>query len=129
MSFRNVLKSYISYKNLKMKEVADNAGITPNTLSRYVNQKSDIGSDKLLKILEHLGVDVIAPLSVRNPDKTEIVYEKEQIARHLLQIVDMLTETERTTFYKTLTQLGKARNRKLNSLRLKDSIEYISSKM
>ena len=129
MSFRNALKSYITYKNLKMNEVAESAGIAPNTLSRYVNNKSDIGSDKLLKILTHLGIDIFTPLTVRNPDKIEIVYEKKQIARHILHIIDMLSETERKTFFKTLTQLGKARNRKLNSVRLKDSVEYISSKM
>jgi len=129
MSFRSALKSYISYKNLKMHDVAENAGITPNTLSRYVNNKSEIGSDKLLKILNHLGIDLFKQLTVRNPDKLEIDYEKKQIARHILHIIDMLSETERNTFYKTLVQLGKARNRKLNSVRLNDSIEYISSKM
>ena len=129
MSFRSALKSYISYKNLKMNEVAKATGITPNTLSRYLNNKSDLGSDKLLKILNHLGINIFKLLVLRESDKNSILYEKKQIARHILHILDMLSETERMTFYKTLIQIGKARNRKINSARLKDSIEYISAKM
>ena len=51
MSFRSRLKAYISYQNLKITDLSEEVEVTANTLYRYLNGKTDIGSDKLIKLL------------------------------------------------------------------------------
>ena len=59
MGFKENLKDEIEYQGLMLKEIAEKAGLPPNSMSNYLKEKSSIPSaDVAVKIAKVLNVSV-----------------------------------------------------------------------
>ena len=57
-SHSELVRALINLADMNASDIATTADLTPSTVSRYLNAKTDIKSESLLKILKCLGIDL-----------------------------------------------------------------------
>lgn len=56
---REILKTILKTNGLNQRKLAALSGVSRVTINRYLTGKSDVGSHKLLKMLDVLGLKVV----------------------------------------------------------------------
>jgi transcriptional regulator with XRE-family HTH domain len=96
MSFRENLKSELSYKGMLVKELADKSGVNIHTINNYLNVRGRMpGADAAVKIARALDVSVEDLVDGRKDQ--EAVIEPE-MWRHI-QTMKTLDPADRTMLY------------------------------
>jgi plasmid maintenance system antidote protein VapI len=75
MNVTDSLKALIALKKVNKRDLSEALGIPWNTLNRYLAGQNDISSDKFIKILRFLGIDIPGTLNqsikdILNEEKT-----------------------------------------------------------
>jgi DNA-binding Xre family transcriptional regulator len=63
MTIRDSLKALMALKKVSKRDLSEGLGIPWNTLNRYFSGQNDISSDKLVRILYFLEIDIVDTLN------------------------------------------------------------------
>ncbi|MBR2506630.1 MAG: helix-turn-helix transcriptional regulator [Bacilli bacterium] len=97
MDFRSRLKDEISYQDIRLKELAEKAGLSLRTLETYVRTKGSMPAvDVAVRIAQVLGVSVeyLVTGNVSNNIDKDFIPEKYVQFRKLLEILGNIPETK-----------------------------------
>jgi transcriptional regulator with XRE-family HTH domain len=111
MGFKENLKSELAYKNMLVKELAAETGISRHTLDNYLNIRAHIPTiDAAVKIAQALGVSVEYLATGMEPTHTNIQFSPEIIA--VSQNYSLLNEDDRKIVSELIQLMKKHRYKK-----------------
>jgi transcriptional regulator with XRE-family HTH domain len=95
MKIIDSLKAIMALKKVNKRDLSEGLGLPWNTLNRYLSGQNDISSEKLVRILNFLGIDVVDTL---NKSIKDILNEEKVNNRNLQSltyILDSLDDIDR----------------------------------
>lgn len=98
----DLVRALINLQDLNAKELAESAGLTPSTVSRYLNGKTDIKSESLIKMLKSLGIDLRQIMKREVLNRLNGRTTISQLDEDLLLAVHSLGEIDQKTVLNTI---------------------------
>lgn len=125
MRTRDSLKALMSLKRVKKRDLSEELEIPWNTLNRYLNGQNDISSEKLVRILKFLGIDII---ELMNSSIKELLSEEKvnkKSYQDLFYVLSSLDEIDRKVHLDDLIVSAKKYYKRRPEPQLMDAIQGV----
>ena len=108
MSFRDNLKSELTYQDIQIKELTKKTGISKNTIGNYLTGHNSLPTvDKAVEIAQALNVSVEYLVTGKQPELSQT----ERLPAKMQKIIDEISELDDVDFNSVLLLLSGMKKR------------------